>query len=175
MRFYRVITNGPLRVSFELYYPDWQIDTVKYLEVKRITLDAGQQLNKIETRFIPEIPAAKELMVAAGLAKRKNTVLTRGTDNRWMALWGLTTDDTTNGSLGTGVVFPYQSDISASEDAAQYLMASSVTVSKIFTYYSGFAWTRQGDITSAQEWEKYLEDFSTRIKNPLRITIQSKK
>ena len=82
--FYRVITNGPLRVSFELYYPDWQIDTVKYLEVKRITLDAGQQLNKIETRFIPEIPAAKELMVAAGLAKRKNTVLTRGTDNRWL-------------------------------------------------------------------------------------------
>jgi pectinesterase len=171
---YRVITNGPLRITFEVYYPTWKLDTVKYLEIKRITLDAGEQLNKIEEQFISN-SSDEMLTLAAGLVKRKNTKYKQSEDKHWMSLWGLTTQDSVNGYLGTGVVFPFAQSVSAIEDSVQYLISASIEKKKPFVYYSGAAWTRMEDIAGEEAWITYLQDFTVQIRNPLIVHFQQKK
>jgi hypothetical protein len=34
------------------------------------------------------------------------------------------------------------------------------------TYYAGFAWDRSGQVTNAQEWDRYLADFAKRTEAP---------
>ena len=43
--------NGPIRVMFELEYPAWNAGGVQVTEVKRITLDAGQNLDRFESHY----------------------------------------------------------------------------------------------------------------------------
>jgi pectinesterase len=172
--YYRIITNGPLRISVEVYYPTWKFDTSKYLEIKLITLDAGEQLNKIEEQFISN-SSQETLILAAGLVKRTNTTLKRNTDNRWMSLWGLTNTDSINGSLGTAVVFPFAESVSAIEDSVQYLMATTIEKKKTFIYYSGAAWTRMGDIANENAWVRYLDDFVNQYDRPLVVSFHHQK
>lgn len=171
---YRIISNGPLRVSFEVYYPTWKLDTMRYLEIKRITLDAGEQLNKIEEQFISN-SNEKTVTIAAGLVKRSNTRINRSADNRWMSLWGLTTADSVNGSLGTAVLFPFAQAVTAIEDSVQHLMSTSIEKKKPFIYYSGAAWTRMGDIANEAAWSKYLQDFVVQAEHPFIISFTHKK
>ncbi len=171
---HRIVTNGPLRVTFEVYYPTWKLDTMKFLEIKRVTLDAGEQLNKIEEQFISN-SNEKTLTIAAGLVKRSNTRINRSADNRWMSLWGLTTADSINGSLGTAVVFPFAQFVTAIEDTVQHLMSTSIEKNTSFIYYSGAAWTRMGDITTEAAWSKYLQDFIVQIEHPFIISFTKKK
>ncbi len=173
--YYRIIANGPIRISFELYYPDWKIDSANYLEIKRITLDAGRQLNKIETQFISEIPSASPLTIAGGIVKRKNVTAQKSSEHRWVSLWGATNDSAVNENLGTAVVFANRKNNSIIEDSTHCLINNTLQTNEQFTYYSGFAWTRMGDIKNEQQWIEYLTSFQKRIDNPLQVTIQVKK
>lgn len=171
---YRMITNGPIRVSFEVYYTNWKFDTSEFLEIKKITLDAGEQLNCITEQFISN-SSLRDLEIAAGLVKRANAKMNRSAENRRISLWGLTTTDSVNGSLGTAVVFPYSETAKHGEDSVQYLLSTSFNRDRSFTYYSGAAWTRMGDIASESEWLQYLDNFVIIKSNPLIISFQQKK
>ncbi|MDP1677365.1 MAG: DUF4861 family protein [Bacteroidota bacterium] len=172
--YYKVITNGPIRVSFELYYPTWNILNKKIFQSKRITLDAGSQLNKIVDRFMTNVPF-DSCSLAVGLVKRGNTTFQQGNQNRSMALWGLTNADSINEYLGTAVLFSSAESSTAGDDSLQYLTTFPLQWNSQFTYYSGFAWTRMGDITSEQQWKEYVNIFQQRTDNPLQLTIHRKK
>ena len=47
----KVIANGPIRVIFELTYAPWDVNGREVSEVKRVTLDAGQNLNRFESSY----------------------------------------------------------------------------------------------------------------------------
>lgn len=168
---YRVITNGPIRTSFELFYTGLRLDTSRYTLIKRISLDAGSQLNRVEEEYISNA-ANKKLTLAAGLVKRTNTTVSQNSDLRYLALWGSTNADSVNGGLGTAVVIPGISPITFSEDTQQYLITTDIEQGKRTTYYSGAVWSRMGDITSEQEWLRYLDGFVQAKKNPLIITMK---
>ncbi|MDQ2862267.1 MAG: glycoside hydrolase family 88 protein, partial [Bacteroidota bacterium] len=50
-RRYKVLDNGPLRSTFQLFYDEWNVDGNSVSESKTISLDAGSQLNKVETEY----------------------------------------------------------------------------------------------------------------------------
>ncbi|MFA6540944.1 MAG: DUF4861 family protein [Bacteroidota bacterium] len=166
---YKIIANGPLRVIFDVYYDAWNLGGKKGLQRKRISLDAGSQLNTIEDEFVFNYPP-DSLVIAAGLVKRSNTTFQTADDRQWMSLWGLTTADSVNGFLGTAVVFPAAVN-GVDEDSLQYLLRTSIGSNKKFTYYAGAAWTRMGDIQSEKEWTEYLKKFVEALQHPLTITI----
>lgn len=167
---FRILTNGPIRVSFEVFYAGWRLDTLSLLERKRITLDAGEQLNRIDEEFISKtrVPA---FTIAAGVVKRSGTSVYRSSDTRRLSLWGPTTSDTANGTLGTAVVMPFAPSVHSSEDSTHFLLSTSVPGGSIFTYYSGATWSRRGDISSATAWNTYLDEFVERKKFPLIVAI----
>ena len=47
----RVLANGPIRVMFELTYEPFDVNGISVGEVKRITLDAGSQLDRFQSSY----------------------------------------------------------------------------------------------------------------------------
>ena len=72
-----------------------------------ISLDAGENLNRIEVRFSGVEDSGKACPIACGLVKRAGTTAYPATaKNCILSLWGPVNDEPVNGSLGTAVVLP---------------------------------------------------------------------
>jgi pectinesterase len=170
----KTICNGPLRITFELTYNTWLVEGKQLTETKRISLDAGQNLNRIEVTFTSPIPG-DTILVACGLVKRKNTVLSRGDKNPWIGLWGQTNEDSVNGALGTGVVLLKSTFVGVYEEKDQHLIIGRVKAGETFAYYAGAGWTRSGDFVSSNEWNTYLENCAQKLQQPLRIRLINQK
>ncbi len=170
---YKTISTGPLRASFELTYDNWNLTGTSFIERKRITLDAGSNLNHIEVSF-QGLPEGDSLLVAAGLVKRGNTSPTYNKGNGWLSLWGPTTNDPVNGSLGTGIVIDSSSFAGFAEDSSHYLALGRISSGGNIAYYSGAGWTRSEDFPDEQSWLRYLDTFAQRLKYPLSVSIHRK-
>jgi pectinesterase len=167
---YKIISTGPIRASFELAYNKWNVEGGIYREVKRITLDAGQNLNRIEVTLKGN-GEDDPLVLACGLVKRNDTKFYKNEENDWMSLWGKTTDDPINGDLGTGVVFQAKMVSGWAEDSSQYIVLGNTGPGLTFTYYAGAGWTRSGDFKSVEEWNGYLDRFAANLRLPLQVTF----
>jgi len=165
---YKTIANGPIRVAFELTYTNWKIGEKKFIGHMRISLDAGQNLNAVQVTF-EGLDVNEPLQLACGLVKRNGTTIYNNEKNCWMSLWGLTTSDTVNGFLGTGIVMPTATLVKFAEDKDQYLMIGRAKANAPFTYYAGAGWTRSGDFMTVDDWNSYLDVFSRRLHAPLKM------
>ena len=68
----RVLASGPLRLVFEVSYPEWEKPGLKVTEVKRVTLDAGSHFNRFESFYT--VGGADPITWAAGIRKAKDVV-----------------------------------------------------------------------------------------------------
>lgn len=167
---YKIVATGPIRASFELHYDHWSFNGRTLKETKRVTLDAGQNLNRIEVSF-KDVQYSEPTMVAYGLVKRPNTKLSKNDEGRWMSLWGLTNADSTNGLLGTGVVLPSTGRVQWTEDSSQYIAFWSLAGKSEFSYYAGAGWTRSGDFNTVEDWNAYLDRFAAGLQSPLKVAV----
>jgi rhamnogalacturonyl hydrolase YesR len=67
-RSYKIITTGPIRSEFELTYDAWDANGRKISETKRISIDAGSNLSRVESIFSSDDKSA--LQIGVGLAER---------------------------------------------------------------------------------------------------------
>jgi rhamnogalacturonyl hydrolase YesR len=67
-RAWKVITTGPIRSEFELTYDAWDAGGRKISETKRISIDAGSNLSRVESTFSSDDKSP--LQVGVGLAER---------------------------------------------------------------------------------------------------------
>jgi len=169
---YRIIAAGPLRAVFELNYKAVRCGREMISEVKRITLDAGQNLNKIEVTYKG---GSGSMAFAAGIVKRPNVESTVSKSNKWAALYGPTTANASDGFLGTGVILPGSAFKEIREDSLHVLMIGSATIDRPVVYYSGAGWTRSGDFASKKDWEEYLDQFARRLEQPVEIVLKERK
>ncbi len=167
---FRIITTGPIRTSFEVYYTSMMLDSFPTLVSKRVSLDAGEQLNMVTERYITAVKT-DSLTLRTGLVKRKSVTSTRSGGGRILSLWGPVNSETVNGELGTAVILP-RNNITVSEDTVHCFITAPFATLQQITYYSGAAWSRMGDITGEQQWTGYLEGFLSRIRKPLIVTFQ---
>jgi pectinesterase len=165
---WKTLANGPLRTEFELTYHGVAVGGRTITERKRISLDAGENLNRVRVTYDAPRPG-HEVLVACGLVKRARTLPSSDTSRCWMGLWGPTNSDPVNGSLGTGVVFPPSAFMQFTEDLSQYLVIGRGVTGEPLTYYAGAGWTRSGDFASGKEWISYLDRCAVRIAAPLRV------
>lgn len=72
---YKIITTGPIRSEFELTYDAWDADGRKISETKRISIDAGSNMSRVESTFSSDDKSP--LQIGVGLTERpgKNTIL----------------------------------------------------------------------------------------------------
>lgn len=166
-RQWKRLDNGPLRTTFVLTYDTWQAGNIPVSVTKTISLDAGSQLNKMQAQYTFK---GGQLPVVTGIVKRKEpgTVLL-DEKNGVMGYWEPQHGE--DGTLGVACVFP--ASVPGMKTDNVHLLSPGVAGSQQpYVYYFGAVWNKGGRITNAEEWFTYLEAFSQRIKEPLKVTIQ---
>jgi hypothetical protein len=168
---WKVLANGPVRAVFELTYDAWDAAGTKVAEVKRFTVDAGHQLDRIDSTFTFSGPAA--LTVAVGLNKTPSDkkqepriALVRADADHALLQW---VTQASNGAFGTAIVLPTMTGYA--EDALNDLVLARVESGKPLQYWAGAAWDRAGRIVSKAAWQAYVAAEARRVAHPVRVTL----
>ena len=171
---WKVLANGPVRAIFELGYEGWDAGGTTVSEVKRFTVDAGRQLDQVDSTFTFTGPAS--LDVAVGLNKTPTDKgqspkieVVQGKSGATLLQW---VEQASNGAMGTAIVLPGAQGFA--EDTLNQLIVTKAASGKPVRYYTGGAWSRAGDITSKADWEKYVAQEAARASSPIRVQCCSK-
>jgi len=168
---WKVLANGPVRSIFELSYAAWDAAGLPVTETKRFTVDAGQQLDMIESTF--SYAGNKPLTIAVGLTKTpsdkgQSPQIATKREGKVLLQW---VEQASNGAFGTAVIVPTAQGFA--EDSLNELILAPTTAGKPLRYYAGGAWSRAGEITSREQWESYVANAAARAANPVRTTLKA--
>jgi hypothetical protein len=159
----KVLATGPLRFSFELAYATWNAGGVTISEKKKITLDAGSHLNRIESTF--SFTGAQSVEIAVGVAMHKAARFAAPVEGRILSIWEPLTDAGT-GYDGTAVIMPlgHESAIVKAEGNAFFELNANSNQSLI--YYAGAGWSKS-DMPTQKAWIEYLRESLAEQEHPL--------
>ncbi|HET7745755.1 MAG TPA: DUF4861 domain-containing protein [Vicinamibacteria bacterium] len=164
----RVLANGPVRLVFELSYLPWEAGPGRRVtEKKRITLDAGSNLNRIESSYTFEGPG--DAQWAAGIKKPAGSDLRVEKAQGWIRTWEEVRDG--NGHLGCGILVDPSLLADVREVAPNTLVIARLPDKAPVRYYAGSAWDRSGDFAGVADWDRYLEAAARRLASPLKVSV----
>lgn len=159
---YRIISTGPMTAEFELAYPPVMFRGRAVRETRRVSLRAGEHLNRIDVTYLVEGDPI-DIPFAIGLVKRKGIVTSHHPADHSISVWGPTNDDPANGELGMGALLPGSAFRSISEDATHVLLHGEIKSGVPVTYFAGAGWTKNGQITDRSDWESILRKTSEAV------------
>lgn len=162
----RVLANGPIRVMFELDYEAFDVNGTRVSEVKRITLDAGSQLDHFQSFYKP-LPGTI-LTTGIGLKKVDAEVTEQNAARGWFAVWEPM--EKNMGKQGLAVIVDPDLFEKQTSDRDNLLLLVK-TPRNIASYWAGFGWDRAGRFASFNAWKAYIDEFSQRLHSPLEIRI----
>lgn len=166
----RVPANGPIRVVFELVYPSFYVNTASILPVLRVSLDGGSQLNHFEAFYRSE-PGDDPLAVAIGLKKAKDAQKDFNAEHGRLTVWEPM--DKNLGMQGLAIVVNPRDVDTVTEDNLNHLVVLKPSKNTMpVSYWAGFAWDRAGKITSAREWNKYVDEFAEARRSPIEVSVK---
>jgi hypothetical protein len=168
-RQHKVIANGPIRFIAELTYEPWQVGDRKVWEVKRITLDAGDNLNHFHSTFKSEGDA--ELTVAIGLQKHQlpGTSATNR-EQGWIRYWD-PADPEPNGNIGAGALMDTKQIAEIKDLPDHVLILTKTRPGQPVSFWAGAGWDKSGDFADVAAWDAYLQQFARRIASPIKVTL----
>ena len=167
-----VLANGPVRLIFELTYPPFDVDGISVSETKRITLDAGSQLNHITSTYkqFTKPGEKRELTAAIGLKKVPGESV--GTRKDIGAVWKWEPVASNAGSQGLAVLVAPDTFRGRVTDPLNHLLLAPVPENGVVESWAGFAWDKAGHIPDAAAWETYLANFAAALQAPLEVTVK---
>jgi hypothetical protein len=166
----RVLANGPIRVMFELDYEAFDVNGMPVTETKRITLDGGSQLDHFQSFYKP----AKSGPLTCGIGLKKVAGGEKQFDAQrgWLAVWEKMEKNA--GMQGVAIVADPQSVEKLTEDNLNHLLLAKCRPDNSISYWAGFAWDKAGQITTAEAWKKYVNEFASGLNSPMAVTVANK-
>ncbi|HEX7828253.1 MAG TPA: DUF4861 family protein [Thermoanaerobaculia bacterium] len=152
----RVIANGPIRLVFELRYPDFG-------ETKRITLDAGQNFNRFESRY----DNAADSTYAAGIKKVAAAQFRVDRANGVIRNWEPVAQNA--GESGCAVIVAPASIVDVVEAEGNQLVVARTPA----VYWVGSAWNRSGDFVEVADFDRLIDQWTQRVRTPVRIEVKN--
>jgi hypothetical protein len=170
----RVLANGPIRVMFELEYAPFQVDNISVSEVKRITLDAGSQLDRFQSTYkqFTRPGQTQKLTTAIGLKKTGGEHLEANADRGWLVKWEKVEKNA--GNQGLAIIVDPKTLEKQTEDKLNHLILTRVSESNIVSYWAGFCWDKAGQLSDAAAWKKYVDEFAQGLQSPIEVTVATK-
>jgi hypothetical protein len=171
----RVLASGPIRVLFELEYAPFQVDNINVGEVKRVTLDAGSQLDRFQSSYkqFTRPGQTQKLTTGIGLKKATGEQVEANAERGWLLKWEKVEKNA--GSQGLAIIVDPKSLEKQSEDKLNHLLLTRVPESNVASYWAGFAWDKAGLITSAEAWEKHVDEFAQGLATPIEVRVTEAK
>lgn len=164
---WKILSNGPVRSVFELTYRPWQAGPYTVSEVKRISIDLGSQMSRIECTYT--CSQTDTLPLAAGIVLRETSQQT-WTAPQSIAYWLPT--DFIKGFMGCGVVFGAEWDVKPLEADGHLLLTLQHKIDKPVVYYAGSCWDKNEEFNTFEKWQQYLKVFKQRLDHPVAIEWQ---
>ena len=174
---WKILANGPIRAIFELGYEPYDANGVQVTEVRRFTVDAGHNLDQIESTLTFTGP--RELTLAIGVNKNSGD---RGQESKaevtktetagTLAQWEV---QKTNGELGTAIVVDRGAFTGFAEDERNQLVLARAASGQPVRFYAGAGWSKAGEFTSKDAWNNYVAAFAARANSPVKIQLSASK
>ena len=162
---YQTLDNGPVRTSFRLVYPSFEVNGKMVTETRTFSLDAGSQLSAVTEEYSGY---DSSMVVAAGIVERKEGSITAKSAEKGYMTYRL--DIGKDGITYLGVVSTTPV-IKIVEKADHLVLATNYNVGDKLLYYTGAGWNKWGFETD-EKWNQYVKDFSAKIHNPLIVEIR---
>lgn len=164
---WKILDNGPLRSTFQLYYDEWNVVGMPVKAVKTISLDAGSLLNRIEATY--QYKNNIELPIVVGIVKRKEAgTMLLDEQKGIMAYWE--PQHGADGITGIGSIL-LSPVVSMQVNNEQLLTQIIAKNNEPIIYYTGAAWNKAQTITNAKAWFNYLQIFQQRLQQPMKVTV----
>lgn len=149
-------------------YPAWQANGRTVSETKRITLDAGQHLDRFESHYAAG--TGRALQHAAGIKRQADTVVSKNGD---LGILRACESVKEAGHLGCAVVVDPALVADFAEADGNYLVVANIPPGSPAVYFAGFGWDKSGDIAGMADWDTYLEQFARHMRSPLEVQVGS--
>jgi len=167
----RVLASGPIRLVFELVYPEWEAG-VKAVERKRVTLDAGSHFNRFESAYtVASAAPSAPVRWAAGVRKAEGASVRVERARGLLRTWEYQGRYGDGGHLGCAVVMEPSQVVDATEAEGSQLLVASTPAGQRATYYAGSGWDRSGQFPDLEAWERHVEALARRLASPLQVEI----
>lgn len=163
-----VLANGPIRLVFELTYPAWDAAGVRS-ETKRITLDAGQNFNRFESRY--DVDGAAGVAYAVGIKNDPAGKLRIERASGWMRSWAPVKG--ASGQFGCAVIMQPAAIADVKAADGNDLIITRPGVAPVI-YWAGTGWDRSGDFKDAADFDRHVEEWVQRINAPLHVEVKAK-
>jgi hypothetical protein len=159
----KMLSSGPIRFAFEVSYAPWDGNGTEVTETKRITLDAGSRLNRIESTYT--FQGGKTIDVAAGLAVHKDANPEELNDGQATSVWD-TPQLASAGRIATGMVSiqPHHAQLADQHE----LMIFHIKSGQSIQYSAGSGWSK-ADMPTQEAWNDYLKLYLDEQQHPLKI------
>ncbi len=167
----RVLANGPIRVLFELEYAPFDVNGVSVSEVKRVSLDAGQNLDHFQSRYQSFTRPGKPvtLTTAIGLKKVAGEQKEFNAEHGWLLSWEKL--EHLPGYQGVAIVIDPKLVEKSAEDKLNQLLIAKLPADNVSSYWAGFAWEKYGPVTTAEAWKKYVDEFAQGVQSPIEVSV----
>jgi hypothetical protein len=163
----RVLAPGPIRLVFELDYPEWE--TAGLRETKRVTLDAGGHLNRFESFY--RTADGGPPTWAVGIRKAEGALLRVDRERGILRTWEHQTRYGENGWLGCGVVVDPATIVEVREEAGNQLVIARTPAGAPASFHAGSGWDGSGRFPDVAAWDRYLDAFAARLRTPLKVEV----
>jgi hypothetical protein len=163
----RVLANGPIRILFELTYVPFEVNGTKVSEVKRIALDAGQNLDHFQSFY--KSTDAGNLISGIGLKKTASVQKELNAEHGWLAQWEKV--EKNMGEQGLAVIYNPKTFVREAEDRLNRLTLVKASDEGAVSYWAGFVWDKTGSDFTA--WKTYVDHFAQGLLSPIELTIEA--
>jgi hypothetical protein len=165
----KVLAPGPIRLVFELDYPEWETPGLGVKETKRVTLDAGSHLNRLESFY--RVPGAGPVTWAAGIRKAEGVVPRVDRERGILRTWEHLTRYGENGWLGCGLIVDPAVVVESREEGGSQLAVARTPAGAPATWYAGSGWDGSGHFPDLAAWDRHLDAFAARLRSPLKVEV----
>ena len=166
----RVLAAGPIRLVFEVSYPEWEKPGLRATEVKRVTLDAGSHFNRFESFYT--LGGADPITWAAGIRMAKDVVprvdRERGIVRTWEHQAQLRRRTAGSAAASSSTRPPSST---RGEEGGNQLVVARTPKGRPATWYAGSGWDKSGDFPDVAAWDRHLDAFAARLRSPLKVEV----
>jgi hypothetical protein len=164
----RLLATGPIRVMFELTYEPFEVNGSKVAETKRITLDAGQNLDHYQS-FYKSQSGDRALISAIGLKKTVGDQKEFNAARGWLTQWEKMEKNA--GNQGLAIIINPKTFAGEAEDRLNRLVLSKANPDGMVSYWAGFIWDKNGADYSF--WKIYVDHFAQELFSPIEVTLST--
>jgi hypothetical protein len=167
----RVLANGPIRVVFELEYAPFEVNGISVAEIKRISLDAGSQLDRFQSTYkqFTRPGQTQKLTTGIGLKKVSGEQIEANAERGWLIKWEKVEKNA--GNQGLAIIVDPKTFEKQTEDKLNQLVLARVADAGVVAYWTGFGWDKAGLFPDAAAWKKYVDEFAQGLAAPIEVSV----